>query len=81
MPNPKWKPLTKARPGKHLVRQERVVQWHAHITQLDREVAYLATHHESMGTKQVDEALSDIRADLGKLRGHLPPIQTELPLK
>ncbi len=67
--------------GKHVIKQERVVKWHATITQIEDSVNHLVAKGEDLNRTGTAVELNDILADLGKLRGDLPAIQEPLPFK
>ncbi len=66
--------------GSVKVQQKRVVMWHATITQIEDSVRVLAPDNNLSGYPELERDINEILADLGKLRGNLPPIQTKLLL-
>ncbi len=66
--------------GSVKVPQKSVVRWHANVRQIEDTVNLLIDTGEDLSRPAVVRELLDILADLGKLRGNLPPIQTDLPL-
>ncbi len=65
--------------GNHKVPQKNVVQWHAKVTQIEDSIRHLIEKNADSDRGDIAHGLYDILADLGSLRGHLPPVQLELP--
>lgn len=72
----------KKRPlGKHVVKQENVVKWHAKLKQIQKELVYMRANQHTLTPTANEELLDDVLADLATLAGKLPAVQTELTFR
>lgn len=64
---------------KVLVKQKRIISWHAKVVQLETDLKHLDKNLAGMEIEVVRLVIAEALVDLDHLKGKLPPIQVELP--